>query len=98
MEKDKIIDDLMKEVEILKEHKAIIDTLLQRYADKCKFYEEVINEFIEDIAWEDVKYDCFMSTMDTCLASRSAIPRYAKKYFDLLSQIKKDKEIKYGKF
>lgn len=44
-------------------------------------------DFINELAWHDVKYDAFQSTMGEFPASPSAIPRYAKKYFDLWKEI-----------
>lgn len=71
------------------------------------FKRELVNEnhqkiikFIEELAWKDVQYDAYQSTMGEFTGSRSAIPRYAKKYFDLwkemfnedLEEIQKDIE------
>lgn len=44
-------------------------------------------DFINELAWHDVKYDAFQSTMGEFPASPSAIPRYAKKYFDLWKEM-----------
>lgn len=42
-----------------------------------------IIKFINELAWKDVQYDAFQSTIGEFSGSTSAIPRYAKKYFDL---------------
>lgn len=44
-------------------------------------------DFINELAWHDVKYDAFQSTMGEFPASPSAISRYAKKYFDLWKEM-----------
>lgn len=44
-------------------------------------------KFINELAWQDVKWDAFQSTMGEFPASPSAIPRYAKKYFDLWKEM-----------
>ena len=44
-------------------------------------------DFINELAWHDVKYDAFQSTMGEFPASPSAIPRYAKIYFDLWKEM-----------
>lgn len=44
-------------------------------------------DFINELAWHDVKYDAFQSTMGEFSASPSAISRYAKKYFDLWKEM-----------
>lgn len=44
-------------------------------------------DFINELAWHDVKYDAFQSTMGEFPASPSAILRYAKKYFDLWKEM-----------
>jgi len=46
-----------------------------------------IVKFIEELAWNDAEYDAFQSTMGDMPASRSAVPRYAKKYFDLWKEM-----------
>lgn len=46
-----------------------------------------IVDFINELAWQDVKYDAFQSTMGEFPASPSAIPRYAKKYLDLWKEM-----------
>lgn len=51
--------------------------------DNTKQVCEKIIKFINELAWEDVKYDAFQSTMGEFAGSLSAVPRYAKKYFDL---------------
>ena len=57
---------------------------------------ELVNEnhkkiikFIEELAlaWQDIQYDAFQSTMGEFTGSRSAIPRYAKKYFKLWKEM-----------
>lgn len=48
---------------------------------------EKIIKFINELAWQDVKYDAFQSTMGEFSGSTSAIPRYAKKYFDLWKEM-----------
>ena len=47
-----------------------------------KVYEKII-KFINELAWKDVQYDAFQSTIGEFSGSTSAIPIYAKKYFDL---------------
>lgn len=44
-------------------------------------------DFINELAWHDVKYDAFQSTMGEFPASPSAIPIYAKKYFNLWKEM-----------
>lgn len=44
-------------------------------------------DFINELAWHDVKYDAFQSTMGEFPASPSAISRYAKNYFDLWKEM-----------
>lgn len=53
-------------------------------------YEKII-KFINELAWEDVKYDAYQSTMGEFPGSPSAIPRYAKKYFDLWEEMFNEK-------
>ena len=51
-----------------------------------EFEKEIINKiikFINELAWKDVQYDAYQSTMGEFTGSTSAIPRYAKKYFNL---------------
>ena len=61
-------------------------------------YEKII-KFINELAWEDVKYDAYQSTMGEFTGSPSAIPRYAKKYFDLWEEMFNEKleQIEKGK-
>ena len=54
---------------------------------KIKELQKHIIEFINELAWEDVKYDAMQSTMGEFTGSPSAVPRYAKKYFDLWKKI-----------
>lgn len=49
--------------------------------------KEKIIKFINELAWKDVQYDAFQSTIGEFSGSTSAIPRYAKKYFDLWKQM-----------
>ena len=49
--------------------------------------KDKIIEFINELAWNDAKYDAFQSTMGEFSASPSAIPRYAKKYFNLWKEM-----------
>lgn len=51
---------------------------------------EKIVEFIKELAWQDVKYDAFQSTIGEFSGSLSAVPRYAKKYFDLWKEMFKE--------
>ena len=51
-----------------------------------KLVEDIV-EFINELAWQDVKYDAFQSTMGEFPGSLSAVPRYAKKYFDLWNEM-----------
>lgn len=44
-------------------------------------------DFINELAWHDVQYDAFQSTMGEFPASPSAIPIYAKKYFNLWKEM-----------
>lgn len=53
-------------------------------------YDKII-KFINELAWEDVKYDAYQSTMEEFTGSTSAIPRYAKKYFDLWEELYNEK-------
>lgn len=46
-----------------------------------------IVEYIEQLAWEDVQYDAFQSTIGEFSGSTSAIPRYAKKYLKLWKEM-----------
>lgn len=58
--------------------------------DLQKENEELRNnivKFIEELAWNDAKYDAFQSTMGDIPASSSSVPRYAKKYFDLWKEM-----------
>lgn len=55
--------------------------------------KEKVIRFIEELAWQDVKYDAMLSGYD--YASRCAIPRYAKKYFDLWKEMFNE-ELGYG--
>ena len=48
---------------------------------------ENIIKFINELAWKDVQYDAFQSTIGEFSGSTSAIPRYAKKYFDLWKEM-----------
>lgn len=57
--------------------------------------KEKLIEFIKEIAWQDVKFDAMQSGCD--YASRCAIPRYAKKYFDLWKEMFNE-ELGYDKF
>lgn len=44
---------------------------------------EKVIKFINELAWQDIQYDAFQSTIGEFSGSTSAIPRYAKKYFEL---------------
>lgn len=71
------------------------DCPLQSLSDYTKqvrkeVYEKII-KFINELAWEDVKYDAYQSTMGEFTGSTSAIPRYAKKYFDLWEELYNEK-------
>lgn len=44
-------------------------------------------DFINELAWHDVQYDAFQSTMGEFPASPSAIPIYAKMYFNLWKEM-----------
>ena len=46
-----------------------------------------IIKFIEELAWRDVQYDAFLSTMYGSNASRSGVSNYAKIYFDLWKEM-----------
>ena len=48
---------------------------------------EKIIKFINELAWQDIQYDAFQSTMGEFSGSTSAIPRYAKKYFNLWKEM-----------
>ena len=48
---------------------------------------EKIIKFINELAWKDIQYDAFQSTIGELCGSTSAIPRYAKKYFDLWKEM-----------
>lgn len=52
-----------------------------------KISKDKIVKFINELAWQDVKWDALQSTMGEFPASPSAIPRYAKKYFDLWKEM-----------
>ena len=51
---------------------------------------EKIIKFINELAWEDIQYDAFQSTIGEFSGSTSAIPRYAKKYFKLWKEMFND--------
>lgn len=51
-----------------------------------QFYEKIV-KFINELAWRDIKYNAFQSTMGEFSGSTSAIPRYAKKYLDLWQEM-----------
>lgn len=70
------------------------------YSEMCEMYKTAKNikqhdkelvakiiEFINELAWKDVQYDAFQSTIGEFSGSTSAIPRYAKKYFDLWKEM-----------
>lgn len=46
-----------------------------------------IIKFIEELAWRDIQFDAFQSTIGEFNGSRSAIPRYAKKYLKLWKEM-----------
>ncbi len=48
---------------------------------------EKIIKFINELAWQDIQYDAFQSTIGEFSGSTSAIPRYAKKYFKLWKEM-----------
>lgn len=50
-------------------------------------YKDKIIKFINELAWKDVQYDAYQSTIGEFTGSTSAIPRYAKKYFDLWKEM-----------
>ena len=76
-----------------------IEKLIKEYTDDVKLLKETYEDntnSIKDIYDKMqytfqkvgvVKYDAFQSTMGEFPASPSAIPRYAKKYFDLWKEI-----------
>lgn len=51
-----------------------------------QIYDKII-KFINANAWEDIKYDAYQCTMGEFTGSTSAIPKYAKKYFDLWKEM-----------
>lgn len=59
-----------------------------------KDIKELINEnhqkiikFIDELAWQDIQYDAFQSTIGEFSGSTGSIPRYAKKYFKLWKEM-----------
>lgn len=75
------LDKALKE-----QHFAFVFTkqeLKERDRELVKEVCEKIIKFINELAWKDVQYDAFQSTIGEFSGSTSAIPRYAKKYFDL---------------
>lgn len=66
---------------------SLIDYTKQVRKEVC----EKIIKFINELAWKDVKYDAYQSTMGEFTGSTSAIPRYAKKYFDLWEEMFNEK-------
>ena len=65
--------------ELKEENKQLKEQLVKK--------DKEIIEFIEELAWFDAQYDAMQSTMGDMSASRSAIPRYAKKYFNLWKEL-----------
>ena len=63
------------------------DRKIKSLETRIEIYEKAITEFVEELAWLDIKYNALMSTSDESNCSRSAIPEYAKKYFDLWQSI-----------
>lgn len=63
------------------------DRKIKNLETRIEIYEKSITEFIEELAWSDIKYNALMSTGNESNCSRGAIPRYAKKYFDLWQSI-----------
>ena len=107
----KKIDQLTEENEKLKQLLAEKEKEIEDYAESlscamCKTSElaleitkgkEHIIEFINELAWKDVQYDAFQSTIGDFTGSPLAVPRYAKKYFDLWKEMfKEDLKIEKG--
>lgn len=98
--KDEKIEKLKKHIDIWC-HPSQYTQLLKHENNK-EIYAKVVR-FINELAWQDVKYDAFQSTMGEFSGSPSAVPRYAKKYFDLwkemfeedLEQIEKEKKYEF---
>lgn len=84
--------DLMKKDEWCEKEKhcPLENTQSLKQQVRNEVYEKII-KFINELAWEDVKYDAYQSTMEEFTGSTSAIPRYAKKYFDLWEELYNEK-------
>ena len=48
---------------------------------------EKIIKFINELAWRDIQFDAFQSTIGEFSGSTGSIPRYAKKYFKLWKEM-----------
>lgn len=68
------------------------DKKIKNLETRIEIYEKSITEFIEELAWLDIKYNALMSSGGEFEGSRSAIPEYAKKYFDLWQSILRQTE------
>ena len=88
---DLCIDSFNEECEKLKKQIKFESEARERFKQSQNEKEnEILKkvvDFINELAWHDVKYDAFQSTMGEFPASPSAIPRYAKKYFDLWKEM-----------
>ena len=85
------IEELEKENKIYAQR---LTTITQQFEQM----KSDLHQFIRELAWNDVKYDAFQSTMGEFAGSTLAIPRYSTRYYDLweeISKIKLDK-IKEG--
>lgn len=52
-------------------------------AESKEIKKSDVIDFIEELAWEEIKYNAMQSTMGEFTGSTMAIPRYAKPYFKL---------------
>lgn len=88
---DLCIDRFNEECEKLRKQIKFESEARERFKQSQNEKEnEILNnvvDFINELAWHDVKYDAFQSTMGEFPASPSAISRYAKKYFDLWKEM-----------
>lgn len=87
-EKDKVIE-MQKSINRYDIGEMLIENVKLKQSQNEKENEilKKVVDFINELAWHDVKYDAFQSTMGEFPASPSAIPRYAKKYFDLWKEM-----------
>lgn len=87
-EKDKVIE-MQKSINRYDIGEMLIENVKLKQSQNEKENEilKKVVDFINELAWHDVKYDAFQSTMGEFPASPSAISRYAKKYFDLWKEM-----------